>query len=141
MISLLEQGVADFLKAFFEANDISATVHPGTTSEAIPPNDSLVVASFKECPHDVGPLYRGMLEVVISTPATVQKTVEDHRILVADVEEAFDPESAEELSGSVQAAAGCAVNGWFYQGPRESIQDERWETTLGFVLGIERLAN
>ncbi len=141
MISLLEQGVADFLKAFFAANDIAAAVHPGTTNEAIPPNDSLVVASFKECPHDVGPLYRGMMELIVSTPATVQKTVEDHRNLVTDVEDAFDQENADDLSSSVQAAADCAVKGWFYQGPRESTRDERWETTLDFVLGIERLAN
>ena len=40
----------------------------------VAPNDPVVIVSVKECVHDVGPLYRGMLDVIVSTPAIAGKT-------------------------------------------------------------------
>ena len=50
-----------------------------------------------------------------------------------------DPESAAEISAAVQEKAHCTVNGWFYEGPRDSQQDDRWLTTMSFMLGLVRV--
>lgn len=141
MTSLLEQGLITFLSAFLAENETNVALHTGTSNAVIPPNDPVIIVSVKECAHDVGPLYRGMLDVIVSTPAIAGKTVEDHRLLVAAVEDAFDGDNNAELSTAAQASAHCTVNGWFYQGPKDSQANERWNTTMGFVLGIERLPN
>jgi hypothetical protein len=136
--SLVEKGLVEFLSGFFEANEISAVVHAGTSNEAIPPDDSVVIVSVKECQHVVGPLYNGMLEVIVSTPAVTEKTVEDHRLLVANAEDTFDPDHGSDVSAAVVTAANCSVNGWFYHGPKDSPQNERWTTVMSFTLGLVR---
>lgn len=141
MTSVLEQGLTSYLTAFLAEHHAAIAVHDGTGNAVIPPNDPVVIVSVKECVHDVGPLYRGMLEVIISTPAIAGKTVEVHRHLVASVEDAFDPEANDKVSTATAASAHCTVNGWFSQGPKDSPANERWNTTLGYVLGIERLPN
>ena len=141
MTSLLEQGITSFLSAFLIEHQSAIAVYAGTSNAVIPPNDPVVIVSVKECVHDVGPLYRGMLEVIVSTPAIAGKTADVHRHLLASVEEAFDPEYNDAVSTATAAAAHCTVNGWFYQGPKDSQANDRWNTTMGFVLGIERMAN
>jgi hypothetical protein len=141
LTSLLELGLATFLTAFLAENETSAAVHDGTSNAVVPPNDPVIIVSVRECAHDVGPLYRGMLDVIVSTPAIAGKTVEDHRILVAVVEDAFDPGNNAEVSAATQASAHCTVNGWFYQGPKDSQANDRWNTTMSYVLGVERMAN
>ena len=139
MTSFIEQGLADFVKVFLQANEINASVHNGTSNEPIPPDASVVILSVKECQHVVGPLYNGLLDVIVSTPAVTQKTVSDHRVLVAEMEEAFDPDNAPEINAAVQTAASCSINGWFYQGPKDTQQGERWHTVMSYVLGVARL--
>ena len=141
MTSLLEQGITSFLSAFLAEHQSAIAVYAGTSNAVIPPNDPVVIVSVKECVHDVGPLYRGMLDVIVSTPAIAGKTTDVHRHLVGSVEDAFDPEHNSEVSTATAAVARCTVNGWFYQGPKDSQANDRWNTTMGFVLGIERLAN
>lgn len=139
MTSLIEQGLADFMGEFFAANEVACAVHPGTSNAPLPSTEPVVIVNVRECVHEVGPLYTGKLEVIVSTPAMAQKTVEDHRIIVAAVEDAFDPENAAEISAAVQEKADCTVNGWFYEGPRDAQQDDRWHTTMSFTLGLMRV--
>lgn len=138
MNSLVEKGLVEFLIGFFGANEVTAVVHAGTSNAAIPPDDSLVIVNVKECQHVVGPLYNGMLEVIVSTPTVTQKTVEDHRLLVANADDAFDPDNGSDVSAAVLSAANCSVNGWFYQGPKDSPQNERWTTVMSYTLGLLR---
>jgi hypothetical protein len=138
MTSLVEQGLVEFMSEFFAANEVTCPVHPGTSNAAIPATEPVAIINVRECVHEVGPLYTGKLELIISTPAMAQKTVEDHRLIVAAAEDAFDPENGAEISAAVEEKADCTVNGWFYEGPRDSQQDDRWLTTMNFTLGLVR---
>lgn len=139
MTSQIEQGLADFMSGFLAANEVTCEVHTGTGNDAAPGRESMVIVSVRECNHEVGPLYTGKLEVIVSTPAIAQRTVQDHRILVAAVEDAFDSDNANDINAAVREQANCTVNGWFYQGPRDAQQDDCWHTTLSFTLGLVRV--
>lgn len=138
MNSLIEQGLVDFVSGFLAANEVTCAVHPGTSNAALPSTEPVVIVHLRECEHEVATLYSGRLEVIASTPAMAQKTVEHHRELVAAVEDAFDPENAADLSAAVQQSADCTVHGWFYTGSRDAQQDDRWNTTMSFTLGLMR---
>ena len=139
MISGVEQGVANFLTVFFAAQEVTCAVHTGVSNAPIPSTEPVVIVTLRECLHEVGPLYTGKLEVTVSTPAIAQKTPQDHRLLMTEVEDAFDADNADELSQAVQAQANCTVNGWFWETEREAVQDERWHTTASITLGLVRL--
>ena len=139
MTSLIEQGLVNFVSGVFAGNEVNCVIHPGTSNATLPTTEPVVIVNLRECVHDVGPLYTGKLEVIISTPSMAQKTVDDHRLIVAAAEDAFDPEHAAEISAAVQESADCTVNGWFYDGPRDSQQEDRWLTTMIFALGLARV--
>lgn len=138
MTSLIEKGLVEFLAAFFEERDVRAVVHPGTSGELIPANEPVVIASLKEARHEVGPLYTGDLDLIVSTPAIPAPNLESHREMVAAVEQAFAPANSAAISAAVQAASGCTVQGWFSHGPKDSQEDDRWHTTLQISLGLMR---
>lgn len=138
MNSLIEAGLVEFVSGYLAANEVTCAVHPGTSNAALPSAEPVVIVNLRECEHEVAALYTGRLEVIVSTPAMAQQTVERHRELVAAVEDAFDPENAADLSAAVQQSAACTVHGWFYTGPRDTQQDDRWNTTMSFTLGLMR---
>ena len=57
---------------------------------------------------------------------------------MAEMEEAFDPDNAPEITAAVQAASGCSIHGWFYHGPKDSQQNDRWTTVMSYTLGLMR---
>ena len=138
MTSSIEQGLSAFVAAFLAARNLTAAVHTGTDNELLPATEPAIIVSVKEAKHEVGPLYTGDVELIVSTRAVATSNMAVHRQLVAAMEQAFSPANDAGISAAVQAASGCTVQGWFNHGPKDSQQDDRWHTTLPVTLGLQR---
>jgi hypothetical protein len=135
MTSTVEKGIAAYLRT---VTGITCSIHEGATSLEIPVNVSIVIARVSQTTLEVGPLWYGELELVITTPAP-HKTLADHEAIVAAVETALDEVNLEAISTAVESAAGYAIDGYHYHNQRSEPGNNRWSTGLSVILGLVKL--
>lgn len=117
MNTLLEDGVADWLRTLLASAFPSVPVLTGDDDSAAPDQAAeeprYVLVACEDDVHDIGPLWLPEIRVIVSTPMLGGKTLADHRALAAAVAGAFADANLAALSSAVQASAGRSVSGWY----------------------------
>lgn len=115
MNTLLEKGLADWLRPLITATYPDLPVLTGSDDEALPAeaDGPYLRVVCEDDYHDIGPLYLPEIRVEIATPMLTGFSIEQHRALAAAVRDVFADDDFSGLSATMTAAAGRTVTGWF----------------------------
>ena len=141
----MNSSIENALKLWLQNEGIkTTTIHTGLTGDNISQSDQFITCYVSDSQHVVGKLHKTNIAIVVVTPphsntANNEATaLTAHRTLVTTVTGLIDDFDNNSLRTIFDANTSYTFSGGFLNSEETGIDDERWVTTLNFMIGVSR---
>ena len=144
MITLLEEGLKDFLAARVSAANLGYPVEcrPATTKQPLPGDRPVIFAQCADLPQDPpsSTLWLAELLIYVTSDASVKAiTAEHHGALELLITDAFDQAQASAINAAVSAKlTGYAAESFVRNRWQPARDDTKWAPALSITLAVAK---